>query len=173
MTGLLTALFITALATGCFTLIFFICKTVDDIGIDRAEKKKIKEQRIKNVLMAFGDLDVTFEQFIAMYNIRPEQFLILNYKVGRITDLGERYTLNFRTEYDAKKFLIWKERKEEYEAQRREQEARYRNSVLVKNLLEADIEYAKTQARDCNYRAKEIINQIKENVKEEERRQND
>ena len=90
MTGLLTALFITALAIGCFTLIFFICKTVDDIGIDRAEKKKIKEQRIKNVLMAFGDLDVTFEQFIAMYNIRPEQFLILDYKVERTTDLGER-----------------------------------------------------------------------------------
>ena len=106
MTGLLTALFITALAIGCFTLIFFICKTVDDIGIDRAEKKRIKEQRIKNVLMAFGDLDVTFEQFIAMYNIRPEQFLILNYKVERTTDFGERYTLNFRTEYDAKKFLI-------------------------------------------------------------------
>ena len=173
MTELLTALFITALAIGCFTLIFFICKTVDDIRIDRAEKKRIKEQRIKNVLMAFGDLDVTFEQFIAMYNIRPEQFLILDYKVERTTDLGERYTLNFRTEYDAKKFLIWKERKEEYEAQRRQQEASYRNSVLVKNLLEADIEYAKTQARDCNYRAKEIINQIKENVKEEERRQND
>ena len=118
MTGLLTALFITALAIGCFTLIFFICKTVDDIGIDRAEKKKIKEQRIKNVLMAFGDLDVTFEQFIAMYNIRPELFIIHDFSVER---MGEKpLKLNFRTERDAKKFLIWKERKEEYEAMRRE-----------------------------------------------------
>lgn len=108
-----------------------------------------------------------------MYNIRPEQFLILDYKVERTTDFGERYTLNFRTEYDAKKFLIWKERKEEYEAMRREQEARYRNSVLVKNLLEADIEYAKNQAKDCNFQAEQIIRQIKKNVKEEIRRQND
>lgn len=154
-----------------FMFLIFVAITIQSVLEERTREKERIERNIKNIIHACGDLDVTFEQFMAMYNIRPELFIIHDFSVER---MGEKpIMLNFRTERDAKSFLIWKERKEEYEAMRREQEARYRNSVLVKNLLEADIEYAKTQARDCNYRAKEIIRQIKENVKEEERRQND
>lgn len=171
MLNFLQNLFFIALMFFGFMLLIFVAIAIQSVVEERTEEKERTERNIKNIIHACGDLDVTFEQFMAMYNIRPELFIIHDFSVER---MGEKpLELNFRTEGDAKKFLIWKERKEEYEAQRREQEASYRNSVLVKNLLEADIEYAKGQARDCNYRAKEIINQIKENVKEEERRQND
>lgn len=171
MLSFLQYLIFTALIFFGLMLLIFVTVAIQTVVEERTEEKERTERNIKNIIHACGDLDVTFEQFMAMYNIRPELFIIHDFSVER---MGEKpLELNFRTEGDAKKFLIWKERKEEYEAQRREQEARYRNSVLVKNLLEADIEYAKGQARDCNYRAKEIINQIKENVKEEERRQND
>ena len=171
MLNFLQYLIFTALIFFGLMLLIFVTIAIQTVVEERTEEKERTERNIKNIIHACGDLDVTFEQFMAMYNIRPELFIIHDFSVER---MGEKpLKLNFRTEYDAKKFLIWKERKEAYEAQRRQQEASYRNSVLVKNLLEADIEYAKTQARDCNYRAKEIINQIKENVKEEERRQND
>lgn len=171
MLNFLQNLFFIVLMFFGFMLLIFVAIAIQSVVEERTEEKERTERNIKNIIHACGDLDVTFEQFMAMYNIRPELFIIHDFSVER---MGEKpLELNFRTEGDAKKFLIWKERKEEYEAQRREQEASYRNSVLVKNLLEADIEYAKGQARDCNYRAKEIINQIKENVKEEERRQND
>ena len=171
MLNFLQNLFFIALMFFGFMLLIFVAIAIQSVVEERTEEKERTERNIKNIIHACGDLDVTFEQFMAMYNIRPELFIIHDFSVER---MGEKpLKLNFRTERDAEKFLIWKERKEEYEAMRREQEARYRNSVLVKNLLEADIEYAKGQARDCNYRAKEIINQIKENVKEEERRQND
>ena len=171
MLNFLQYLIFTALIFFGLMLLIFVTIAIQTVVEERTEEKERTERNIKNIIHACGDLDVTFEQFMAMYNIRPELFIIHDFSVER---MGEKpLKLNFRTERDAKKFLIWKERKEEYEAQRREQEASYKNSVLVKNLLETDIEYAKTQARDCNYRAKEIINQIKENVKEEERRQND
>ena len=171
MLSFLQNLFFIALMFFGFMLLIFVAIAIQSVVEERTEEKERTERNIKNIIHACGDLDVTFEQFMAMYNIRPELFIIHDFSVER---MGEKpLELNFRTERDAEKFLIWKERKEEYEAMRREQEARYRNSVLVKNLLEADIEYAKGQARDCNYRAKEIINQIKENVMEEERRQND
>ena len=171
MLNFLQNLFFIALMFFGFMLLIFVAIAIQSVVEERTEEKERTERNIKNIIHACGDLDVTFEQFMAMYNIRPELFIIHDFSVER---MGEKpLELNFRTECDAKKFLIWKERKEEYEAQRRKQEASYRNSVLVKNLLEADIEYAKGQARDCNYRANEIINQIKENVKEEERRQND
>ena len=171
MLNFLQNLFFIALMFFGFMLLIFIAIAIQSVVEERTEEKERTERNIKNIIHACGDLDVTFEQFMAMYNIRPELFIIHDFSVER---MGEKpLKLNFRTERDAKKFLIWKERKEEYEAMRREQEARYRNSVLVKNLLEADIEYAKNQASSCNYRANEIIKQIKENVKEEERRQND
>ena len=171
MLNFLQNLFFIALMFFGFMLLIFVAIAIKSVVEERTEEKERTERNIKNIIHACGDLDVTFEQFMAMYNIRPELFIIHDFSVER---MGEKpLKLNFRTERDAKKFLIWKERKEEYEAMRREQEARYRNSVLVKNLLEADIEYAKNQASSCNYRANEIIRQIKENVKEEERRQND
>lgn len=171
MLNFLQNLFFIALMFFGFMLLIFVAIAIQSVVEERTEEKERTERNIKNIIHACGDLDVTFEQFMAMYNIRPELFIIHDFSVER---MGEKpLKLNFRTERDAKKFLIWKERKEEYEAMRREQEARYRNSVLVKNLLEADIEYAKNQASSCNYRANEIIRQIKENVKEEERRQND
>lgn len=171
MLNFLQNLFFIALMFFGFMLLIFVTIAIQSVVEERTEEKERTERNIKNIIHACGDLDVTFEQFMAMYNIRPELFIIHDFSVQRMEE--KPLMLNFRTETDAKKFLIWKERKEEYEAQRREQEASYRNSVLVKNLLEADIEYAKGQARDCNYRANEIIRQIKENVKEEERRQND
>ena len=171
MLNFLQNLFFIALMFFGFMLLIFVAIAIQSVVEERTEEKERTERNIKNIIHACGDLDVTFEQFMAMYNIRPELFIIHDFSVER---MGEKpLKINFRTERDAKKFLIWKERKEEYEAMRREQEARYRNSVLVKNLLEADIEYAKNQASSCNYRANEIIRQIKENVKEEERRQND
>ena len=171
MLNFLQNLFFIALMFFGFMLLIFVTIAIQSVVEERTEEKERTERNIKNIIHACGDLDVTFEQFMAMYNIRPELFIIHDFSVER---MGEKpLKLNFRTERDAKKFLIWKERKEEYEVMRREQEARYRNSVLVKNLLEADIEYAKNQASSCNYRANEIIRQIKENVKEEERRQND
>lgn len=171
MLNFLQYLISTALIVFGFILLIFVTIAIQSVVEERTEEKERTERNIKNIIHACGDLDVTFEQFMAMYNIRPELFIIHDFSVER---MGEKpLKLNFRTERDAKKFFIWKERKEEYEAMRREQEARYRNSVLVKNLLEADIEYAKNQASSCNYRANEIIRQIKENAKEEERRQND
>ena len=171
MLNFLQYLIFTALIFFGLMLLIFVTIAIQTVVEERTEEKERTERNIKNIIHACGDLDVTFEQFMAMYNIRPELFIIHDFSVER---MGKKpLKLNFRTERDAKKFLIWKERKEEYEAMRREQEARYRNSVLVKNLLEADIEYAKNQASSCNYRANEIIRQIKENVKEEERRQND
>ena len=88
-----------------FMLLIFVTIAIQSVVEERTEEKERTERNIKNIIHACGDLDVTFEQFMAMYNIRPELFIIHDFSGER---MGEKpLKLNFRTERDAKKFLIF------------------------------------------------------------------
>ena len=100
-------------------LIYIVISVVDTIDTDSERKEIIKDffRYFRKIDPHSEDITLTFNQFLAFYNVSSEYWKVNEYYNIWFTykNDGERFTIRFKTYGDQMKYRLWRRKKKKHD----------------------------------------------------------
>lgn len=100
-------------------LIYIVISVVDTIDTDSERKEIIKDffRYFRKIDRHSEDITLTFNQFLAFYNVSSEYWKVNEYYNIWFTykNDGERFTIRFKTYGDQMKYRLWRRKKKKHD----------------------------------------------------------
>lgn len=141
-------------------LIYIIASVVSTIDVDDEYKTIIKDffRYFRKIDPHSEDITLTFNQFLAFYNVSSECWKVNEYYNIWFTykNDGERFTIRFKTYGDQMKYRLWRRKKKKHD-----------NALAGAREMNRFIENIRQQSKRAEEEAVHEANELRERISKE------